>query len=252
MRLSSKIAIRVAALSVAATAIGLPITAVQATAAAGPTITVTPNSNLKSGTTVTVSGTGFPQHNATIYVVECSGTSGQAACDISTVDLSQKTTGTGSFSGAKVTVHTGKVGNGKCLAGKSNCIIAASTSTSGVKADSDTAPITFKAVASIKTTTSAKASAKKVPATKKFTISGTVKAAGKGVSGLKVVLYDRATAKKAWKKLSTLTTNSGGKFKSGKLKGPKSSEQYLVKHLKGAHGGKTYGASSSKVITVKA
>jgi hypothetical protein len=221
-----------------------------------PVVTVTPSTKLRGGQTIHVSGSGFPQHNAPLYIVECnSETKGQDACAISTLTTST-TSATGTFSGVAFKVVTGTVGTspdaGQCVAGKT-CFIAASTSTSGVKADSGAAPITFAKVTAttIKTTTSARASAKRVAHGRKFTISGAIRAAGKGVSGLKATLYKRANVHRRWKKVTTFTTNPGGKFRSSKIKGPKKSEQYLVRHLRQRDGTVIFGASNSKVITVK-
>jgi hypothetical protein len=225
------------------------ITFASSTPPTGPAVTVTPNSGLKAGDTVTVGGSGFPA-SMTVYVLECSGTSGQAACDIGTLNATGKTGADGSFSGITVKIVTGAVGTGTCTAGKT-CFIAASTSLTGVKADSGAAPITFAKGPST-SAAKTKTSAKKVAAGAKFRISGTIKAAGKGVSGLKAVLYVRAKGSKTWKKVSTLTTHAGGAFKSAKLGTPSHTEQFIVKHKKQTHKGTVYGASSSKVITVKA
>jgi Neocarzinostatin family len=218
-----------------------------------PIVTLSHSTGLKAGQSVTVSGAGYPgAANQTVYVVECSGPV-QADCDLATlVQPFPKTTATGTFGPATLKIVYGSFGGsaGSCTSASTKCLIAASTSISGVAADEGQSPITLAALPNVKTATAAKASQKKVPSTKKFTISGTVKAAGKGVSGLKATLYDSSNGKK-WKKIATLTTKSGGKFKSSKIKGPKKSEKYEVKTLKQVAKGNQYLASASKVITVK-
>jgi hypothetical protein len=219
-----------------------------------PILTVTPSTNLKNGAKVKVSGAGFPQDNAGVYIVECSGAN-QLDCGVGTL-ASSKTTATGTFPATTLTAVNGSLGSnlngkpaGSCTSKSTGCIIAATTNLSGVLADEGTNPITLAKIVTVKTATAAKASAKKVPSTKKFTISGTVKAAGKGVKGLKTELEIKSGKK--WKKVSKLTTKAGGKFKSGKLKGTKTSVKYEVVTAKQTVGGKVYLASTSKVITVK-
>jgi hypothetical protein len=223
-----------------------------------PIVTLSQSTKLKAGQSVSVSGAGYPPSSAnveagqTVYVVECSGPV-QADCDLGTlVQPFPKTSATGTFGPVSLKIVYGSFGGsaGSCTSASTKCIIAAATSISGVAADQGQSPITLAALPNVKTATAAKASAKKVPSTKKFTISGTVKAAGKGVAGLKATLYDSSNGKK-WKKIATLTTKSGGKFKSAKLKGPKKSEKYEVKTLKQVSKSKQYLASASKVITVK-
>jgi hypothetical protein len=111
------------------------------TASSGPTITVTPNTGVKNNTTVSVSGKGFPA-NKTLYVIECGALTGQAACDVGTLNSSSKTSSSGAFSKVKVKVHTGKVGNKSCVAG-GKCYIAAATSTTPSASSSASATFTF-------------------------------------------------------------------------------------------------------------
>jgi hypothetical protein len=223
-----------------------------------PIVTVAPTSkNLKGGQVVHITGAGYPgAAGQKVYVVECSGAT-LNDCGLSTLQMNAVTTAAGTFSGVAVTVVNGSLGSGlagpagSCTSASKNCIIAASTSIAmpPVAADEGAAPITLAKIVTAKTVTAATASGKKVPSTKKFTISGTVKAGGKGVKGLATKLEIKSGSK--WKKVSALTTKAGGKFKSGKLKGPKSSAKYEVVTAKQTVGGKTYLASTSKVITVK-
>ncbi|HTR71073.1 MAG TPA: neocarzinostatin apoprotein domain-containing protein [Mycobacteriales bacterium] len=107
----------------------------------GPSITVSPHKDVKSGSTVKVSGSGFPA-NKVLYVLECSSLTGQAGCDVSTLNSSAKTDKSGAFSKVKVKVHTGKVGNKSCNAG-GTCYIAAATSTTPDSTDSADASFSF-------------------------------------------------------------------------------------------------------------
>jgi Neocarzinostatin family len=199
-----------------------------------PAVTVKPDTNVKDGGTVKVSGTGFPANQPTVYVVECSGPS-QAQCDLGTLKTGS-TNASGAFKNVKLTVHTGTVGTGSCKAGKA-CLVAASTSTTPDATDQGAAPFTF-AKAAKAAATKTKASFSK----KNDKISGDVSAAGKGVKGLKTELDIKAGKK--WKKVDGLTTGKGGAFSSAKLK---KSGKYEVSTPKQGK----YGASHSKVIKVK-
>jgi hypothetical protein len=216
-----------------------------------PIVHVTGTAPFKGGQVVTVSGAGFPAGaGQTILIVECSGPE-IADCDTSTLVVPQPVeTAAGTFSGGKLTIVDGSLGSaGSCTSASKGCIIAATDAYPATIASEGAVPITLAPIPKVATKTAATASGKKVPSTKKFTISGTVKAAGKGVKGLTTELEIKSGSK--WKKVSALTTKAGGKFKSGKLKGPKSSAKYEVVTAKQTVGGKTYLASTSKVITVK-
>jgi Neocarzinostatin family len=94
-----------------------------ASAAATASLTVSPSSGLKDGSSVSFSGTGFVK-STTIYVLECHGTTpSQAACDTPRLVPAQSDA-TGKISG-KITVHTGTIGDGTCAAG-GTCTITAS------------------------------------------------------------------------------------------------------------------------------
>jgi hypothetical protein len=222
---------------VASTDAGGPDTAFASIAfAALPSVTVVPNTNVKNGSTVTVSGANFPPNKAPLFVLECSGPT-SAQCDTGTLNLTGSTDAEGSFSGITVKVHTGAVGTGTCKAG-GTCLIAASTSQTPDSSQAGAGVFTFaKAAKTIATKTTAKVSHSKVV--------GKVKAAGKGVSGLKTFL-DRKVGTK-WHKVATLHTHKGGKFHSKKLT---KSGKYEVKTPKQHKGSKTYGASHSKVVKV--
>lgn len=97
--------------------------------------------NLQNGQTVAVSATGF-KASSTAYVVECSGTTGQAACDTGTLQTVQ-TDANGAFSIAAFPVHTGTVGNGTCNA-NATCYVAATTDPTGADlTQASAAPIQF-------------------------------------------------------------------------------------------------------------
>jgi len=198
--------------------------------APAPAVTVSPATNVKDGSKISVSGTGFPASQPVVYVVECSGISGSTACDLSTL-ATGSTNASGAFNNIKIKVHTGTVGNGTCKAG-GPCYVAAATSQTPDATNSGAAKFHFAKASIVKTKTAAKAKGAK--------IVGTVKAGGKGISGLKTILDIRKGGH--WKKVATLHTHKGGKFHSAKLK----SGKY---HVATPKQGK-YGASTSKSVKV--
>jgi Neocarzinostatin family len=206
--------------------------------ATGPQLTVTPSKALKNGQKVTVTGKAFPQHSATLYVLECSSTTkGSTYCDTTGIVIST-TSKTGTFS-LKFPVIVGSAftksgAKGSCAAGKT-CFIVASTSTTGVAADSGAAAITLAGSKITKVTP--KISAKK---TSKG-IAGVVKVSGKGFKGLKVELL------KGSKVLKKATTGKGGKYSFKETKAGK----YKVKTVKKTKGSKEYVSVKSKTVTIK-
>lgn len=91
--------------------------------ASGASASGSPTTGLHDGSVVAVTGHGFPA-STTIYLVQCSNTSGQAGCDTGRLATAQSTA-SGDISGS-VTVHTGAIGNGTCAATSSNCFIGVS------------------------------------------------------------------------------------------------------------------------------
>jgi Neocarzinostatin family len=225
-------------------------------ASTGPLMAVTPSTNLKNRQTVKVSGSGFGK-SQTLVILECtpaaatstSTAQAEADCDVADASLTHQTDGSGAFSNLAFTVKTGALANSKCDASHS-CVLFAATldNTNAATAHSDV-PLTFAKVAAplnVRTTISAKV----VKVGKKLSFTGTIKAAGKGKPGLAVVIYDRASNKGKWHTLVTLTSRTSGAF-AASLKNPKHVEQYTVKHANKTIGGKSYRASSSRIITVK-
>ena len=140
--------------------------------AALPSVTVKPAKGVHNHQKVTVSGRNFPK-GSPLFIVECSGTSGASNCDTNTLKTSQ-TDASGAFT-AKIKVHTGTVGNGKCKPG-GKCYVAASTSTT--PSPTTSAAGTFKFA---KTAIATKTSAAFVSASSK--IAGKVKAGRQGCRG---------------------------------------------------------------------
>ena len=130
-------------LVVAAGSLGL-MGAVGASAAATPTMTVTPSTGLTNNQEVAVTGSGYTP-NATYAAVECIGTATTTAgCNTNAIaPVTVSATGTISFN---FYVQTGPIGNGTCgtSAADSNCLIAIGTLTGTQIA---TAPISFAAAA---------------------------------------------------------------------------------------------------------
>lgn len=128
-----------------ATAIGAAL--VPATNAfAAPTMTATwatqsAGFGLQNGDTASVSGSGF-KPSSTVYLVECSGTTGQSNCDLSTLVQAQSDA-SGNLAATPIVVHTGTVGDGSCNA-NSVCYVAGTTDPTGADLTQATAaPIQF-------------------------------------------------------------------------------------------------------------
>jgi hypothetical protein len=224
-------------------------TQAQALTATPPSLTVTPNTGISSGDSLTVTGSNFPAKAETAYVVECAGTTpSQASCDGNTVKM-PTTSADGSFT-TTITVHTGVVGNGTCNAGQT-CTVSATTDITGTLPNSSaSAPITFAAkqpVTKVATVLFAEAKAKG----KHVTVKGTISAANQGVKGLKVSVYERAKGTHKWKKAGKTTSKSGGAIKLGGLKHFSHKEQYQVKHATQTLQAVVYKSSKSAVSTVK-
>jgi hypothetical protein len=137
---------------------GVAVMGAATASAAGPTITVTPNTALTNGQAVSVSGTGF-QNNETLYALECInlGTAtNQTDCDTSTVAIAM-TSGTGTFT-TSVTLVTGTISAtaspstcGTSATDLTNCAIVVSTNPPS--ADAAISPITFAMPSATTTTT---------------------------------------------------------------------------------------------------
>src|SRR4051794_36838204 len=106
MHLRTRVTLGVVTAAAAVGAALIPTTA--AFAAPGMTVTWANKAaglNLQNGDTVDVSGTGF-KPSSTVYLVECSGTSGQANCDLATFKTGT-TDANGAFTVTGMPVHTG-------------------------------------------------------------------------------------------------------------------------------------------------
>jgi hypothetical protein len=132
--------------------------AATASAAAAPTIVLTPSTGLQGGASVSVSGTGF-QDNETLYALECInlGTAtNQTDCDTNTVAIATSSA-TGTFT-TSVTVVAGTISAtatpstcGTSATDLTNCAIVVSTNPPS--ADAAIAPITFALPVPTTTTT---------------------------------------------------------------------------------------------------
>jgi len=95
-----------------------------------PKLTVTPSTNLKNGSTVKVSGTGFKAKDQ-IYITEClAKATGEAGCSINSVVGPFKITSKGVLPTTKFKLSTGKIGTGTCGTTKANlkkCSVSAGT-----------------------------------------------------------------------------------------------------------------------------
>ena len=103
---------------------GLTSLGVATASAAGPTITVTPNTGLVNGQSVAVTGSGF-MANETVYALECKATAAsQADCSLATATPST-TSATGTVS-MNFSVVTGSISSTTCGTSSSdlsNCAI---------------------------------------------------------------------------------------------------------------------------------
>jgi hypothetical protein len=128
---------------VTTTSLVLSSGALSSSAAAKPKVTVSPSTNLRTGQTIKVSGTGFKAGDQ-VYVVEClASAKGGSQCNtLGVVPATISTSGrlpTTSFK-----VLTGKIGTGLCgttVANAKKCDISVGNVSGG---DSATAPIAFK------------------------------------------------------------------------------------------------------------
>jgi Neocarzinostatin family len=125
MHVKPRLAARTAALGVALAAVLVPIAgATSAHATVAPSITVTPHTGLHDTDVVTVAGANYTaDEGQTVYVLQCSGTTGQADCNLGGLAMAT-VAADGTFS-TTLEVHTGTIGDGTCAAGSSNCVIAA-------------------------------------------------------------------------------------------------------------------------------
>lgn len=143
-----RVTLGAAALVVSGLATGL-VGTMSASASSGPTVIVTPSTNLHNGETVTVKGDHFKAGDY-VYIVECLRTAtGQSGCKLPAgIPNAIKITATGLLPATKFTVSTGKIGSGKtartCGTTKANlakCAVSVGNATGG---DSAVADITFK------------------------------------------------------------------------------------------------------------
>jgi hypothetical protein len=200
----------------------------------GATIAISPVTNVKSGSKISVSGLGFAP-NKQVFALECSGTGGQQDCDTNAVGAGQ-TNASGAFSGVQVPVHSGTVGDGTCNAGQT-CYIAATTDPSGTDPTQNaTATFSFGTGATRAATTTQAAYS-----SKKQLIAGVVTTKGSGIKGLKTKLEFKTG--KHWKKVDSTKT---GKFGTFVYTNVSKRGKYKVKTS--PHG--KYKGSTSKVITV--
>lgn len=101
-----------------------------ASAAPAPTASASPSTGLKSGQTVTLSGSNWPANLTGLFVVECANGSGSGACDLTHLGTAT-TNGSGALSGT-FTVRTGTIGSGHCNAGDT-CLLGVSNATQTVR-----------------------------------------------------------------------------------------------------------------------
>ena len=215
-----------------------------------PIISVTPDTDVKSGDQLTVDGYGFPP-SKTAYVTECAIPPGLETCNGGS-NIQPPTDANGTFSGAVVTVTTGPWPNtsASCSAGDT-CLITATTDLSGQQPDQSTAaPFTFAAEQTVTTVKTAIYAFSKVKHGE-VKISGSIAHGTGGISGLKLKLYQREKGTKKWDFVAGKKSGTNGTYAFKHLKHYKHTEQYKVKHSAQQIGNTRYPRSASDVVTVK-
>jgi hypothetical protein len=115
-----------------------------APASAAASITVSPNSGLSDGQTVTVKGTGFAP-NTTVLVLECpanaTGSNGGSVCDVNDGKIgNNKSDGSGNFT-TTLTVKVKPSSSVDCT--KQSCVVQAHEGFNPSSGQTATAPLTF-------------------------------------------------------------------------------------------------------------
>jgi hypothetical protein len=207
-------------------------------AAAGPMITLDPSTNVTIGGHITVSGSGFAA-SQTVNAIECSGASGQVACDTNASGIGQ-TDASGAFTGVVVPVHSGAVGNGTCNPGQI-CYVAATTDPSGTDpTQRATAPFTFTSGGGGGTGKAA-TKTKAAYSAKQHVIAGVVNSGGDGVKGVKTKLEIKKHSD--WKVVDHGKTHAGGVVVFDHVT---KSGTYEIKALRNHH----FKGSTSNKVTV--
>lgn len=138
-----RVTLGAAALVVSGLATGL-VGTMSASASSGPTVIVTPSTNLHNGETVKVKGDHFKAGDY-VYIVEClRKAKGESGCLVNGIPTPIKITATGLLPLTKFKVVTGKIGNGTCGTTKKNLALCAVSVGNEEGTDSGVAPITFK------------------------------------------------------------------------------------------------------------
>jgi hypothetical protein len=139
-----RVGMSVAVLAITGLSSGL-ISLASASATTAPKLVVTPSTNIHSGESLKVTGSGFKPGDS-VYVVECLvSAKGPAGCKISGA-IAATISARGLLPKTTIKVTTGKIGNGKCGTKTSNlrnCAISAGNAAGG---DSAVARIIFRAV----------------------------------------------------------------------------------------------------------
>lgn len=144
--LSKKHRVRLAMAAVVLAGLTTGLTELSASAATGPKIVVTPDTNLRNGESVTVKGDGFKPGDD-VYIVEClRGAKGSGQCYVSTTPFPMPVTitATGLLPATKFKVRTGKIGSGTCGTTAANLAKCDVSVGNAAGTDSTSTPIVFK------------------------------------------------------------------------------------------------------------
>jgi hypothetical protein len=131
---------------------GIAVMGAATASAAGPSITITPNTALTNGASVSIVGTGFTNGDS-LNILQCLADAvGIAGCNTSNI-VSFTASSTGTFT-ESFAVTTGTIGNGTCGTSSTDLTACVLEVSNVAATDSANAPITFATpVASTTTTT---------------------------------------------------------------------------------------------------
>lgn len=147
LHVSKKNVLTTGALTIAVGATSVAL-ATSAFAAGGPKLKASPNKNLTNNKVVKVSGSKFTADaGETVYIVQCNANivnNDSNACDENNV-VPTTVDSKGKLATAKITVHTGTIGDGTCGTSSSDksCYIVVSDATS-TPGHTAFIPISFK------------------------------------------------------------------------------------------------------------
>jgi hypothetical protein len=244
MRVTARAALSLAAIGIT---IGAALTpASSALAASVPTISANPNTGLSTHPALTikpsngavnggrlrVSGKGFPA-GVRIDLMECSALHTTFGCDVKTFKTSKKTNASGAFPAVYVRVYAGKTTKRSCNAGGKCYLIVGTISKAPNAKNTAEAFFTFATKKATRVTV----------AVHGHHLVGKVRAAGRGVRGLKAVV--ERNVGHTWKKVGLVRTHRHGAYSSRNFSHP---GKYRVHVPRQRLRGTIFKSSTSKIV----